>query len=82
MPAEPSFWQLATGDGTPARACKVALVVGTALAIINQGDLVLSGGTPPAWKLILTYIVPYCVATWGAVTTKRSFLRAARQERA
>ena len=80
MSAEPTFWQLATGDGTPVRAFKVALVVGTLLALINQGDLMLSGALPPLWKLGLTYAVPYCVATWGAVTAKRGFLRAVRRE--
>jgi len=72
-----SFWQLAVSDGTPMQALKIAIVVGTILVAINQGDLILSGGVPPLWKLALTYCVPYCVATWGAVTAKRSHLQAA-----
>lgn len=76
MSAEPGFWRLAVSDGTPQRALKVALIVGTLLAIINQADLVLAGDPPVVWKLVLTYLVPYCVATWAAVGAKRAFLRA------
>jgi hypothetical protein len=31
-------WRLATSDGIPLRSFKVAVVVGTALNLINQGD--------------------------------------------
>jgi hypothetical protein len=46
-----------------------ALVVGTILTAINQGT-VLGGGEFPdelAWKIPLTYCVPYCVATFAAL---------------
>ena len=71
-PAMPSFWQLATSDGTPKQALKIAAIVGTVLVSINQGDNILAGQLPPIWKICLTYCVPYCVATWGAVTAKRA----------
>jgi len=46
----------------------VALVVGTILNLINQGDALL-GHAPINWlKIALTYVVPYCVATYGAAT--------------
>ena len=32
----------------------------------NQGDTILAGESPVIWKVILTYIVPFCVATYGA----------------
>lgn len=49
----------------------VALVVGTILNLINQGDAMF-GDTPLVyWKLLLTYCVPYCVSTYGAVTALR-----------
>lgn len=73
---EPTWLELALRDGTPARAVKVALVVGTVLLAINQGDVILAGAMPNLWKAALTYLVPYCVATYGAVTAKQAMLRA------
>lgn len=68
----PSLLQMMLGDGTPMKAILTALVVGTLLTAINQGDVILSGLAPPIWKVILTYCVPYCVTTWGAITGKRA----------
>lgn len=46
----------------------VALIVGTVLNLINQGDA-LFGAAPINWlKVILTYFVPYAVCTYGAVS--------------
>ena len=53
------------GD-TVIRALKVAAVVGTLLVAINQGDVLLRGEMPPRWKLVLTYLVPYCVSAYSA----------------
>jgi hypothetical protein len=61
------IWQCSIAPGVPRRSLMAALVVGTILNLINQGDA-LFGGRPLDWlKLGLTYIVPYCVATYGAV---------------
>ena len=58
----------AFSDGVPRRSFFVALVVGTVLNLINQGDALL-GETPINWlKIILTYFVPYAVCTYGAVS--------------
>eukprot|EP01045_Picozoa_sp_COSAG04_P038448 COSAG04_NODE_10310_length_787_cov_1.318314_2_plen_92_part_00 len=54
---------------------KVSAVVGTLLTAINQGDLLLKGRRPPAWKVGLTYCVPFCVATYGAVRAKQRLER-------
>ncbi len=56
------------------RGLKVAAIVGTILVAINQGDLILSGqlDTTAAWKIPLTYFVPYCVATYGGVSAIRA----------
>jgi hypothetical protein len=63
-------WRHATTGGVPRRALGVTIVVGTLLNLINQGDA-LFGGAPIGWlKLCLTYAIPYCVATYGAVTAK------------
>jgi hypothetical protein len=47
------------------RSALTALVVGTALVLINQGGLLVSGVLPAslAWQVPLTYAVPFCVAT-------------------
>ena len=62
--------QLAFGDGTPKKAFFTALVVGSILTSINHGDLILAGESPFWLKIVLTYCVPYCVTTWGAITGK------------
>ncbi len=51
------------------RSGRIALIVGTILVAINQGDALLTGHFPPAlaWKLPLTYAVPFIVATLGAL---------------
>ena len=66
----PSIFQMVFGDGTPKKAFLTALVVGSILTGINHGDIILAGLMPDAWKVILTYCVPYCVTTWGAATGK------------
>lgn len=68
----PTIAQMVWGDGTPKRAVLTAVVVGTILIAINHGDLIFAGMAPPAWKVVLTYCVPYCVTTWGAITGKRA----------
>jgi hypothetical protein len=64
--------QMIISDGTPKKAMFTALVVGTFLTAINHGDVILSGSAPLPWKVILTYCVPFCVTTWGAITGKRA----------
>ncbi len=76
-PRPPPISQLMFGDGTPKKAFATALVVGTILTAINHGDMILVGEWPPALKVLLTYCVPYCVTTWGAVTGKRAQWRRA-----
>jgi len=73
-PLTPSFAELAFQDGTPRKAFVTAFVVGSVLAVINHGDTMMSGESLPWGKILLTYCVPYCVTTWGAVTGKRALL--------
>ena len=63
---------LATTDGTPRNALITACVAGTILTTINHGDLILKGDFPPLTKVALTYRIPFCVTTWGAVLGKKS----------
>ena len=59
-------------DGIPYRSGCVALLVGTILNVINQGDAIFSG-RPINWiKVVLTYLVPYAVSTYGAVSYRMS----------
>jgi hypothetical protein len=51
------------------RAIIIALVVGTILTMINQGDILVSGAVTPlvVLKICLTYMVPYGVSTVSAL---------------
>ena len=71
-PPAPPLGQLIFGDGTPKKAFLTGLVVGTILTTINHGDRIIVGEWPPLLKVILTYCVPYCVTTWGAIIGKRA----------
>ncbi len=55
------------------RSLVAALVVGTVLTALNQGDTLLAGHWSNAlyWKIPLTYCVPLMVATYGALTNSR-----------
>lgn len=61
---------LATTEGTPRISLCIAIVVGTVLNLINQGDALLAGAEISLPKVLLTYCVPYGVSTYGAVTAK------------
>lgn len=54
------------------RSLAVALFVGTALNLINQGPELLQGEWPVIWKLALTYAVPFLVASYGSYAAFRS----------
>ena len=64
---------LAIGRPIVVRAGKVALLVGSALVIINQGDVLLGGDwtLQLAGKIALTYCVPYAVSTYASVAALR-----------
>jgi uncharacterized membrane protein len=61
--------------GIARRALIVALVVGTTLNCINQGDAVLHGAPVNLGKLALTYIVPFLVSAHGALTARKAQAR-------
>lgn len=53
------------------RSTRVAIVVGSILVALNQGDQLLAGTFPFEtrwWKLPLTFVVPFCVAMYGALS--------------
>ena len=54
------------------RAIKVSLLVGTALNLINSGDALFAGHLPPyAWKIPLTYLVPFAVSLYSSAAERR-----------
>ncbi|MFT6407571.1 MAG: hypothetical protein ACJAQ6_000984 [Arenicella sp.] len=64
-----SFFNLAFSRGVVINAIKVSLLVGTILAMINHGGMILSleFTRQTVIKILLSYVVPYCVATYSAV---------------
>ena len=69
MSALKVWFAITTRPAIVKRSVRVALVVGTALTLINQGGrlLALDIDAPTLARIVLTYIVPYCVSTWAAV---------------
>jgi hypothetical protein len=53
------------------RSLSVALLVGSALNAINQGPEILAGEPVVVWKLLLTYFVPFAVASYGSYAALR-----------
>ena len=72
--ADTGFMDVARQRHVVMNALRISLIVGTALALINHGDAVLRGSveTEQVVKLLLTYMVPYCVATYSAVKAIQS----------
>jgi len=67
-------------EGVPKRSFVVALIVGTILNLINQGDAMFAGMSLDLSKLLLIYLVPYCVSTYGAVSYRLHAARPAQGE--
>jgi hypothetical protein len=59
-------------DGVPFRSGCAAIVVGTILNLINQGDTILEAASLNWIKIVLTYFAPYAVSTYGAVSYRMS----------
>ena len=59
------------------RATKVAALVGCILVAINHGDKALAGDLAAGdfVKMAMTFVVPYCVATYAAVSAMRESAR-------
>ena len=69
-----SFISLALSKQVMFSALKVALFVGTILALINHSEKILSMtlSGEDLVKVVLTYLVPYGVSTWSAVQAIKS----------
>lgn len=60
------FFQIAMSRHIVKNALKIALVVGSLLNVINQGERLVNGDTISWFHLLLNYLVPYCVASYSA----------------
>jgi cystathionine beta-lyase/cystathionine gamma-synthase len=67
------WFQIATSAPVVQRSAKLGAIVGTLLALINHGDALLAGQITfeSSMKILLTYLVPYCVSTFAAVQAIR-----------
>lgn len=68
-----AVWQLLCG-ATLRTCAPIALVVGTVLSLVNQGD-VLATGTASGWvalKIGVNYLVPYLTSSTGALLAVRA----------
>ncbi|HEX8937548.1 MAG TPA: nitrate/nitrite transporter NrtS [Sphingomicrobium sp.] len=54
------------------RSLTVAAIVGTVLNMINQGPEIFTGHWPIWWRIVLTYFVPFAVASYGSYAAFRS----------
>lgn len=55
------------------RSALTSIVVGSILAMVNQGPALLAGHFRPeqVWQVGLNYAVPFGVATWGGLINSR-----------
>lgn len=56
------------------RTITVALVVGTLLTVINQGDRLASGDIDAVLilKIAANYLIPWCVSSVGYISARRA----------
>jgi hypothetical protein len=59
----------------------ICLIVGAVLTAINQGNFIVEGDfqSAMAWKIPLTYMVPFTVATTGGILNARATVHAHTQ---
>ncbi|GMH45163.1 hypothetical protein BSKO_13120 [Bryopsis sp. KO-2023] len=61
-------FDLAFVNGVFRRSTIVSILVGTILTLINQGEILLQGQVPLWWKVLLTYLVPFLVSSYGSMS--------------
>jgi hypothetical protein len=61
-------FEVATSPAVVGLAVRTSLFIGTLLNLINQGDALFGAQPLALGKLLLTYLVPYCVATYSATS--------------
>jgi hypothetical protein len=70
---QPSWLAAASDRATLRRSAATSLIVGTLLTVINHGDKLLLGQVDGsiAWRIVLTFVVPFVVATVSAASVRR-----------
>ena len=76
------FWKIACRRLVVKRAARLALVVGTILAVINHGNRLFYSDIDAAaiLSILLTYCVPYSVSTYSSVLAIRENSTTQREE--
>jgi methyl-accepting chemotaxis protein len=69
------WYSLAFSKAQFFRSIKTSLVVGTILNLINQGSVIFGDGEINLLKMLLTYVVPYSVATYAGTSTILNHMR-------
>ncbi len=56
------------------RTVTIALIVGTLLTLINQGDVIAAGDVDLAvgLKIAANYLIPWCVSSFGYISARRA----------
>jgi hypothetical protein len=69
---------LRPGRAAVRRSVGIAILVGSTIIAVNQGDVLLAGALTPGVlvKLLITPCVPFCVSLYGAYTAYWSALAA------
>lgn len=61
-----NFFRIACSRRIVMNALRIALLVGSVLNLVNQGEAILAGSGVSWLHLVLNYAVPYCVASYSA----------------
>jgi hypothetical protein len=59
---------IATSAPVVGLALRMSVFIGSLLNLINQGDAIFGAAPLVPAKMLLTYAVPYCVATFSATS--------------
>lgn len=74
------LWRSACRAPVFRRCGVVALVVGTLLSLLNQGDLIVAGrlDRTAVFRIVGNYVIPFIVSNLGAMTSLPSRDRSAQ----
>jgi len=61
-----TVWQVVRTRKNAWAALKVSAVVGTVLNLLNNGPAWWHGDAVSLWRVLLNYVVPYCVSSYSA----------------
>lgn len=69
-----TFISLAMQRDVMVRALKTSILVGVILVAINHADALVQGDLDLVRfaKIVLTFMVPYCVSTYASVSTMKN----------